>query len=126
METTPPVEKKKNSKILIIVGVLLLLCCCVITISAISYNLVFGYSGIASEGLKSDVLKALAENEASQNGCSDVKLIKGQMFLSKEQSGDGSWMETWQLMVCGESRLYSISFTPSSSGTDFFIKRLDQ
>lgn len=122
METNQPVMKKKNNKILIIVGAILLLCLCVTVTGAIAYitlQRMNGYIGIASEGLKSDVIKIVAES----NGCSDVTLINEHMFL---QSGDGSWIETWPVMVCGESCLYSISFTPSPlGGTDFSVKSLD-
>jgi hypothetical protein len=138
METNQPLEKKGNNRILIIVGAILLLCCCVTAAGAAAYitlepviqsvnQQLAGYAGIASEQLKSDVLKGIAEYEASQSGCSDVTLINGHLFLSPEQSGDGTWIETWQVMVCGESRLYSISFTPSPlGGTDFSVRPLDQ
>lgn len=134
METNQTVEKKKNNKTLIIVGAILLLCLCVTVIGAVAYitlqkvsEQAFGYTGIASEQLRSDVLKGIAENETSQNSCSDITLVNGRMFLSPEQSGDGSWIEMWQVMVCGESRLYSISFIPSPlGGTDFSVNRLDQ
>jgi hypothetical protein len=138
METIEPVEKKKNNKVLIIVGVLALLCACAVVISAAAFIVLkpvfqsvneqaFGYTGIASEELKSDVLKAISDNETSLNGCSDVSLINGHMFLKPEQTEDGSWTETWQVMVCSESRLYSILFVPSPlGGTDFSASRIDQ
>lgn len=138
METLEPVEKKRNNKVLIIVVVLAALCACAAVVSAAAYIVLkpvlqsvneqaFGYTGIASEELKSDVLKALSDNETSLNGCSDVSLINGHMFLRPEQTEDGSWTETWQVMVCGESRLYSILFVPSPlGGTDFSASRIDQ
>jgi hypothetical protein len=138
METNQPVEKKGKNKALIIVGTIFVLCLCFTVTGVAAYMALrpavqgvneqaFGYTGIASEQLKSDVLKGIAENEASLNGCSDVTLVNGHMFSGPEQSVDSSWTETWQVMVCGESRLYSISFTPSPlGGTDFSVTRLDQ
>lgn len=138
MEDNQPIEKKGTNKILIIVGVLILLCACIVVISAAAFIVLkpalqsvneqaFGYTGIASEELKSDVLKAISDNETSLNGCSDITMINGHMFLRPEQTGDGSWTETWQVMVCDESRLYSISFVPSPlGGTDFTVTRIDQ
>jgi hypothetical protein len=130
METIPQVEKKKNNKVLLIAGVLLALCCCVTVIGAAVYTILkpgaqtiyeqtFSYTGNADDQLKSDVLNLIAES----NGCSDVTLINGQIFLNP---GDGSWTETWQVNVCGESQLLSISFSPSPlGGTDFSISRMD-
>lgn len=138
METIQPVEKKGNRKVLIIAGILALLCACIVVISAAAFIVLkpvlegvnqqaFGYTGIASEELKSDVLKAISENETAQNGCSEVSLMNGHMFLPENQTEDGSWSETWQVIVCGESRLYSIYFVPSPlGGTDFSVNRLDQ
>lgn len=138
METIEPDEKKGNSRLLIIVGILAVLCACIVVVSAAAFIVLkpvlqsvneqaFGYTGIADEELKSDVLKALSDNEASLNGCSEVTLINGHMFLRPEQTEDGSWTETWQVMVCGESRLYSIFFLPSPlGGTDFSASRIDQ
>jgi hypothetical protein len=138
METIQPVEKKGNKKILIIAGVLTALCACMVVISAAAFIILkpalqsvneqaFGYTGIADEELKSDVLKALTDHEASLNGCSEVTLINGHMFLRPEQTGDGSWTENWQVMVCSESHLYSILFVPSPlGGTDFSASRIDQ
>ena len=131
METIPPVEKKKNNKALIIVGVILLLCCCITMIGVATYAILkpgaqtmyeqaFSYTGNADDLLKSDVLKLIAES----NGCSDVTLLNGRIFLTP---GDGSWTEMWQVNVCGESQLFSIGFTPSPlGGTDFSVNRADQ
>jgi hypothetical protein len=138
MEINEPVGKKRTNKVLIIVGVLVVLCACIVVIVAAAFIVLkpalqsvneqaFGYTGIASEELKADVLKALSDNEASLTGCSDVTLINGHMFLRPEQTEDDSWTETWQVMVCSESRLYSILFVPSPlGGTDFSASRIDQ
>jgi len=134
-------EKKNNNKVLIIVGVAILLCCCLVIVVAAVYMTIapavknvneqiqegIGYNGIADDLLKSDVTKAIADYEQSQTGCTDVTLFGGQVIISPEQSGDGSWTETWQMSVCGESHLYSVVFTPSpAGGTDFSVSRLDQ
>lgn len=142
METNQPLEKKGNNKVLIIVGVIMLLCCCAVVVGAGVYIFLtdpaaqFGngpilegiaYSGIADAELKADVITAIADYEASQSGCADVSLLGGQILLSPDQTGDGSWTETWQLAVCQESHLYSVAFTPSpAGGTDFSVTRLDQ
>jgi hypothetical protein len=138
METIQPVEKKGNSKVLIIAGVFALLCLCIVVASATTflvikpalqsvYEQAFGYTGIADEQLKLDVLKGISDHEPSQNGCADVTMVNGHMFLRPEQTEDGSWSETWQVMVCGDSRLYLIFFTPSPlGGTDFSVSRIDE
>lgn len=141
METNQPVEKKGNNKVLIIVGIILILCCVLGVVGIAVYRIVapaiqnvnqqlqdgIGYSGIADEQLKTDVVNAIAEHEESETGCSEVSLFAGQVFLSPDQSADGSWTENWQLAVCGESHLYAITFTPvATGGTDFSVTRLDQ
>ncbi len=141
IETNQPPEKKSNNKVLIIIGVVVLLCCCAAIVGVIAYRTLastvqsvndqilegLGYSGIADELLKSDVITAIAGYEESQTGCTDVSLIGGQVFLSPEQSGDGSWVETWQVSACGESHLYSVTFTPApEGGTNFEVRPLEQ
>jgi hypothetical protein len=143
MDTNPSEqpEKKSNNTVLIIVGAVILLCCCLVVVVAAAYMVLapavkdvnekieegIGYNGLADDLLKSDVTKAIADYEQSQTGCTDVTLFGGQVLVNPEQSGDGSWTETWQMMVCGESRVYSIVFTPSpAGGTDFSVTRIDQ
>lgn len=142
MENNLPIEKKGNSRILIIVSVIALLCCCLVVVGAGAYIFLTGpaaqsvteqisggivYNGIADEELKADVINAIADYETSLNGCVDVSLVSGLMLLSPDQTQDGSWSETWQVGVCGESHLYSVAFTPSpAGGTDFSVTRLDQ
>src|SRR5258706_5172439 len=124
MESQPPAEKKNNNKIIIIVGVVLLVCVCAVVILVAALAILgpaiqktsqkmvegVGYSGIADEQLKTDVLNALTDFETKQNNCSDVSLLGGQLILSPDQTSDHSWTATWQLNACGASHLYSITF----------------
>ncbi|MBI3167063.1 MAG: hypothetical protein HYZ22_01185 [Chloroflexi bacterium] len=135
MDTQEPIVEKKagsGKKWLLIAGVGLgLMCICLVAIGVIAGPSLltmtgFGgenYTGIASKQLKYDVLNAISEAE----GCATVSLSSGQMMLRPEQSTDGSWVEIWQVLVCGESQLYSITFTPDGvGGTYFSITRTDQ
>lgn len=74
------------------------------------------YEGIADEQLKADTLRLLSQYEQTQSGCTNVTLFIGNMMTRPEQSEDGSWIETWQVNACGESHLYSITFTPDGVG----------
>ncbi|GAB1471082.1 hypothetical protein MASR2M66_19600 [Chloroflexota bacterium] len=135
METTQTVTNQKagSSKKWILIGgaALALICLCLVIIGALvippllkaASNGSSNYSGIASEQLKFDVLTAISKAE----GCPTVSLNSGQMMMRPEQSSDGSWNEIWRVSVCGESRLYSITFTPDGvGGTYFSVNRTDQ
>ena len=129
-------KKTAGSKkwILIALGGVILMCICLVVFGVMAIpsilrmsDEVSSYSGIASEQLKSDVLSAISDAERSQNGCTTVSLYSGQMMLRPEQSGDGSWVEIWQVNACGESHLYSVSFTPDGfGGTYFSVTRTDE
>jgi hypothetical protein len=140
MESQQPVEKKSGNKVLIVVGVIALVCICVTVIVVAALVIVgpaiqsvneqvqqgLGYSGRADEVLRKDVMDAIANYESAA-GCSEVSLSGGQIILSPDQTGDGSWKETWQVSACGASHLYAVTFTPSpQGGTDFAVTQLDQ
>jgi hypothetical protein len=136
-QTSIPVEKPKSNRTWLIVAGVVLFCCCITAIAAIlawpTITSLLGsgtpgtYSGRADAILKQDVLNAIANYEASQNGCSEVTLFMGQDAPGSGQTGDGSWTELWQILACGESHLYEITFTPSpQGGTDFSATPLDQ
>ena len=85
------------------------------------------YEGIADEQLKADTLQLITQYEQAQSGCNDVTLFIGNTMTRPEQSEDGSWIETWQVNACGESHLYSITFTPDGvGGTYISISPIDQ
>lgn len=120
-------EKEPNSgkKWILIIGAgLALICICLVIVGVIAVpsllrmteSNISNYSGIASEQLKNDVLAAISESQ----GCSSVSLFSGQMMMAPEQSTDGSWIEIWQVLVCSESHMYSITFTPDGVGGTFF------
>lgn len=130
---------QKVNRTWIIVAVVVVLCCC-LTVVALAAGLIImrssgspspiiggSYNGMADSLLKSDTLNTIAQYETSQSGCTDVSLFSGTVVLPPDPSADGSWQEAWQVDVCGESHLYSVSFTPSpAGGTDFSIERIDQ
>jgi hypothetical protein len=137
LEDPNPVTRKVNHTWMI-AGVLTILCCC-LTIVVLTFGVIFFstldsisvngevYSGLADDQLKNDTLNGIKQYEASQSGCKDVSLFLGSMITSPASSVDGSWLEEWQVNVCGESHLYSVAFTPSpGGGTDFSITRIDQ
>ncbi|HAX69019.1 MAG: hypothetical protein KJZ72_19095 [Anaerolineales bacterium] len=136
IEQTATEKKTAGSKkwLLIALGGVMLICICLVAFGVMAIpsimrmsNEASSYSGIASEQLKSDVLSAISDAERSQNGCTTVSLFSGQMMLRPEQSGDGSWVEIWQVNACGESHLYSVSFTPDGvGGTYFSVTRTDE
>jgi hypothetical protein len=43
------------------------------------------------------------------------------MLVFPDPAGDGSWQETWQVDACGNLRVYTVSFTPTSGGTDIAV-----
>jgi hypothetical protein len=129
--------KPKSNKTWLIVGVVVLICCCLAVGAAVlAWPTISGllgagatglYSGRADDVLKQDVLTIITNYEASQNGCTDVTLFVGAETLSPEQTGDGSWVEMWQVVACDASHVYSITFTPSpQGGTDFSVRPVDQ
>lgn len=141
METNPPTEKKSNNRVWIIVASVIALCCCLAVVGIAALNILgpavanvnqqvqdqISYTGIADEVLKNDVITAIAKFEESNTGCTDVQLLGGTVTLAPDQSGDGSWLETWQVLACGESQLYSVAFTPSpAGGTDYSVSRIDE
>jgi len=136
-----PVNKKPGNTVLIVIIAVAVLCVCAVFagVAALSifqpviqntYESIQpkqGYSGIASEELKNDVIQSIADYESTQTGCADVTLYGGEMMVSPSQTQDGSWQETWKIDACGESHLYAVTFTPSpQGGTDFSANRLDK
>ncbi len=137
-QNVPAKSGPASNKLWWIIGGMIGVCCCLSILALVFAGpAIMGifssvsqegglYSGIADEQLKSDVLNTITQYEGSTSGCSDVSLFLGQMLVSPEQTGDGSWSELWQVMACGESHLYSVSFAPSpGGGTDFSITRAD-
>lgn len=129
MDTTQTATDKKpgsNKKWIVIAAIaaLGLACICIIIIGAIAIPPLLeaasngdgNYSGIADEQLKSDVLTAISKAE----NCPTVSLYSGQMMMPPEHSSDGSWIEIWHVLPCGESHLYSITFTPDGVGGTYF------
>ena len=142
METEQPVAVKKNNLPLIIGAVAIVLCCCVVVVGAAIYLFVTlssvsnsvtvplpndtQYLGNADELLRSDTLKAIADHEYSQTGCSDVTLFSGVMNLAPDQTSDGSWSEVWEIDACGDYHKYDVVFTPTpDGGTDFSVTPSD-
>lgn len=130
---------QKSNRLWIIASVLIFLCCCLVVVAAFGYILFVGrtfnsvstnggiYSGLADEQLKNDTLNTIQQYESSQSGCNDVSLFLGAVITAPASTGDGSWVEEWSVNVCGDSHLYSVSFTPvATGGTDFSIERIDQ
>ena len=135
-ETPAPQQHPVKSKawiFLAIGGALALLCVCLVAgaflvlpaIANIGQSTV-SYEGIADEKLQSDTLNLIIQYEQARNGCNDVSLFIGNMMTRPEQTQDGSWIETWQVNACGESHLYSITFTPDGvGGTYISASRID-
>lgn len=122
-----PITRRK-SKLPIFIGVAagILLCCCLLGIgiyALLGENLVTDllqggdtYSGRADETLRRDTLNLIGLYEEGQLGCADLSLIGGQILLAPDPAGDGSWQETWRVNACGETHLYTITFTPTAGG----------
>jgi hypothetical protein len=130
VQNNPPKAKKW---ILPIAGAFIALCVCVAAATVIIipkimniWQSVSTYSGIADEQLKADTLQAIASAEQTNYGCDSVSLFRGSMLLSPDKTDDGSWVEIWQILACGESHMYSITFTPDGvGGTYFSVSRMD-
>lgn len=130
VQNNPPKAKKW---ILPIAGAFIALCVCVAAAAVILAPKVMNifqsastYSGIASEQLKADTLQVIALVEQTY-GCDSVSLFSGKIFLSPDKTDDGSWVEIWQILACGESHMYRITFTPDGvGGTYFSVSRMDQ
>lgn len=140
MEQNQPLETKNNKRIWLIIGGVIVLCCCLIVVGAVALNILGPaisninqqiqnqntYTGIADEVLRNGVIKALAQVEASQTGCTDLKLLNGSLLRPQESEGD-SWVETWQISACDKLQFYIVTFTPlSDGGTNFEATRVDQ
>lgn len=135
-ETPAPQQQPTKSKawiFLAIGGALALLCVCLAAVAFLvlpaAANIgqsTMSYEGNADEQLKADTLQLIAQYEQAQSGCNDVTLFIGNMMTRPEQTEDGSWIETWQVNACGESHLYSITFTPDGvGGTYISASRID-
>ncbi|MBI3161560.1 MAG: hypothetical protein HYZ23_03585 [Chloroflexi bacterium] len=136
METQPSAEKNKGNKMILIVGAIMLACLClavsviaVLTIIGPSVRDVsreipegLGYTGIADEQLRNDVMDAITAFQAGQNNCQNVSLLSGEIRTAPDQTSDGSWVENWQVDACGVSYFYDVIFTPSPlGGTNFSV-----
>lgn len=135
------VQPQKKSKTPLIVTALIVagLCGCVLLMLAVGtgfyflnssktddsvmpiYNDADGYSGNADELLRADALNLIGIYEETQSGCADLSLVSGDMLVLPSQTDDGSWRETWQVNACGDLRVYTVSFTPTSGGTDIAV-----
>ncbi|MBI5295833.1 MAG: hypothetical protein HY869_10180 [Chloroflexi bacterium] len=143
METRTPVQTEaapqKKSNLPLILGIVagILVCCCVLGVAAYFlagsllpnwsddvppvYNDADGYTGNADELLRTDALNLIGIYEELQLGCADLSLVSGEMLVFPDPAGDGSWQETWQVDACGDLRQYTVSFTPTSGGTDIAV-----
>jgi hypothetical protein len=134
-ETHAPQQtaKRKTWIVLAAGGALALLCVCLVAAAFLVLPAVanigqstVSYEGNADEQLKTDTLQLIAQYEQAQGGCNDVTLFIGNMMTRPEQTEDGSWSEMWQVNACGESHLYSITFTPDGvGGTYISASRID-
>ncbi len=143
METRNPVQaestSQKKSNLPLILGIMagVLVCCCVLGVAAYFlagtllpslsddvppvYNDADGYTGNADELLRTDALNLIGIYEELQLGCADLSLVSGEMLVFPDPAGDGSWQETWQVNACGDLHQYTVSFTPTSGGTDIAV-----
>jgi hypothetical protein len=132
--------QKKSQKPLIVAALIVAgLCGCVLLVLAVGtgfyflnssktddpvppvYNDADGYTGNADELLRTDALNLIGIYEETKTGCADLSLVSGEMLVFPDPAGDGSWQETWQVDACGNLRVYTVSFTPTSGGTDIAV-----
>lgn len=125
LETQAPQQAKSKKWIFLAIGgALVLLCLClsaaaVIVLPRLAKNisqLITSYKGIADEQLKSDTLNLITQYEQATYGCGNVTLFAGIMMLRPDQTNNGSWSEIWQVIACGASHMYNITFTPDGAG----------
>jgi len=129
---------QSNKMIWLVVGCAVLACCCLLVVAISAAGFLFmnirssastsalPYAGRADDLLKQNALDAIQGYESSKNGCRDVSLLAGQVLVAPD-SGSSPWKESWQVLACGASHLYTITFTPSpGGGTDFSIHSDDQ
>jgi hypothetical protein len=139
MEEAIQPQKKSKSPLIVAALIVAGLCGCVLLVLAVGtgfyflnspktaepvqpiYNDSDGYSGNADELLRADALNLIGIYEETQSGCADLSLVSGEMLLPSDQTDDGSWQETWQVNACGGLRVYTVSFTPTSGGTDVAV-----
>lgn len=120
--STQPSSKSRKWLFIAAGGALIVLCACLTAAAIILPPLANigqstpSYTGLADEQLKNDTLQLIAQYEQGQNGCGNVTLFAGTVMLHPAQTGDGSWVEMWQVNACGASRLYNITFTPDGNG----------